>query len=168
LNSSSFAIQIILQRRIGHRTRAEFPRLRRRGERRRDKRVTPVEMSEGTSGGGAESRTHLAEDRTILANERTFAGWVRTSLGCIAIGVGFHALFNRMEPSWLPRLIATAFLLLAAVIVWLAVRRATAVMTRLSAHVVQNARKMNLELIATAVSAGALALAVAVWLMPIR
>lgn len=125
-------------------------------------------MSDGTSGGGAESRTHLAEDRTILANERTFAGWVRTSLGCIAIGVGFHALFSRMQPPWVPRAIATGFLALAAMIVWLAVRRASAVMGRLSPHVIVSARKMNLALIAGAVSAGATGLALAIWFLPIR
>ncbi len=45
------------------------------------------------------SRTDLAEDRTILANERTFAGWMRTALACVAIGVGFHALFPKLEPA---------------------------------------------------------------------
>jgi putative membrane protein len=113
------------------------------------------------------SRTDLAEDRTILANERTFAGWVRTSLGCIALGVGFHALFNRMQPPWVPRAIATGFLLLAASIAWLAARRAAAVMRRLSPHVVVTAQTMNLKLIASAVSLGALALAAAIWLLPI-
>jgi putative membrane protein len=113
------------------------------------------------------SRTDLAEDRTILANERTFAGWIRTSLGCIALGVGFHALFNKMQPGWAPRAIATGFLLLASVVAWLAARRAAAVTSRLSPHVVNSARRMNLELIASAVSLGAAALAVAIWLLPI-
>ena len=113
------------------------------------------------------SRTDLAEDRTILANERTFAGWIRTSLGCIALGLGFHALFNRMSPAWVPKAIATGFLLLAAALVWLAVRRAGAVTRRLSPHVVVGARMMNLELIGGAVSLGALALAVAIWLLPL-
>lgn len=108
--------------------------------------------------------TDLAEDRTILANERTFAGWVRTSFGSIAIGVGFHALFNRMEPPWAPRAIASWFLLLGVVMVWLAARRAAAVMQRLSPHVIRNARKMNMELIASAVSLGAVALAAVIWL----
>lgn len=112
------------------------------------------------------SRIDLAEDRTILANERTFAGWVRTSLGCIAVGVGLHVLFLRMVPAWAPRAIATGFLLLAMAMVWLAVRRAGAVMRRLSPHVVAGARKMNLEMIAAAVSLGALALAIAIWLLP--
>jgi putative membrane protein len=110
------------------------------------------------------SRIDLAEDRTLLANERTFAGWVRTSIGCIAIGVGFHALFNKMRPDWAPRAIASWFLFLGVVIVWLAVRRASAVMQRLNPHVIGSARKMNLELIASAVSLGAASLAAAIWL----
>ncbi len=113
------------------------------------------------------SRTDLAEDRTILANERTFASWLRTSLGCIAIGVGFHALFSKVEPSWLPRLIATGFLLLAAVIVWLATRRAATVISRLSTHVVDRAQRVNLNALATAVSLGAITLAGAIWFLPI-
>jgi len=114
------------------------------------------------------SRTDLAEDRTILANERTFAGWTRTSLGCIALGLGFHALFNSMKPEWAPRLIATAFLLLAALIVWLAERRAAAVIRRLNAHIVVTARKMNLFVIAACVSFGAVGLIVAIWFLPMR
>jgi putative membrane protein len=123
-------------------------------------------MSSGDSDNNP-SRTDLAEDRTILANERTFGSWVRTSLGCIAIGVGFHALFNKVEPSWVPRLIATGFLALAAVIVWLAARRAAAVTKRLSTHIIDRAQRVNLNLIASAVSLGAIALAGAIWFLPI-
>ena len=109
----------------------------------------------------------LAEDRTLLAGERTFAGWTRTSLGCIAVGVGFHALFFKLQPAWVPRAIASLFLLLAAVIVWLAARRAAAVVRRLRPHVVVSARRVNLTLIAGAISLGAAALAVAVWVLPL-
>lgn len=111
------------------------------------------------------SRTDLAEDRTILAYERTFAGWMRTSLACVAIGVGFHALFPKLEPPWVPRAIATAFLLLAILVIILAERRATAVMGRLSAHVVVTAQGINLRLFAGAISAGATALIAAIWFM---
>lgn len=111
----------------------------------------------------APSRTDLAEDRTILANERTFAGWMRTSLACVAIGVGFNALFSKIEPPWVPRAIATAFLLLAILVIVLAERRAAAVMGRLNAHVVQTARSMNLRLFAGAISLASAALAVAIW-----
>ena len=109
----------------------------------------------------------LAEDRTLLASERTFAGWVRTSLGCIAVGVGFHALFSSIHPVWVPKAIASLFLLIAVVIVWLAARRATSVLARLTPHTVAGARKVNLELIASAVSLGAMLLALTVWLLPV-
>lgn len=111
-------------------------------------------------------RTELAEDRTVLANERTFAGWMRTSLACIAIGVGFHALFNAVEPGWLPRLVATVFLALSVVVIVSAERRAAAVIDRLDSHVVMTARRMNLRLFAATITLGALTLAVAIWLMP--
>jgi putative membrane protein len=114
------------------------------------------------------SRTDLAEDRTILANERTFAGWMRTSLACVAIGVGFHALFSHTQPPWIPRAIATAFLLLAVVVIELAERRATAVMRRLSPHVVVGARPVNLRLFSTAISIGAVALIAAIWFAQIQ
>ena len=113
------------------------------------------------------STIELAEDRTLLASERTFAGWTRTSLGCIALGAGFHALFAKMHPAWVPRSIASLFLLLGAAMVWLAARRAAGVLGRLSPHVVLSARKVNVELIASAVSVGALALAFAIWLLPL-
>lgn len=111
------------------------------------------------------SRTDLAEDRTILANERTFAGWMRTSLACVAIGVGFHALFPKLEPPWIPRAIATAFLVLAILVIVSAERRAAAVTRRLSAHVIVTAQGINLRLFAAAISAGAAALILAIWLL---
>ena len=111
------------------------------------------------------SRTDLAEDRTILANERTFAGWMRTSLACVAIGVGFHALFRSMQPEWVPRAIATAFLILAILVILLAQRRAAAVTRRLSAHRVESARIINLGLFAAVISVGAGALIGAIWFL---
>ena len=111
------------------------------------------------------SRTELAEDRTILANERTFAGWMRTSLACVALGVGFHALFQKIQPTWIPRAIATGFLFLAILIAVLAERRAAAVMRRLSPHVIETAQTMNLRLFAAAISIGSAALAVVIWIV---
>ena len=113
------------------------------------------------------SRNDLAEDRTILANERTFAGWMRTSLGAIALGVGFNALFRSMEPDWIPRAIATAFLLLAIFVIIAAERRAAAVMERLGTHVVSKARPINLKLLAGVISFGSAALIASIWLIEI-
>ena len=113
------------------------------------------------------SRSELAEDRTILANERTFASWMRTSLACIAIGVGFKGLFPTMQPPWVPRAIATAFLCLAVLIIIAAERRAGAVLSRMEAHVVIAARGMNLRLFAWLIALGAAALTLAIWIVPI-
>jgi len=114
------------------------------------------------------SRDNLAEDRTILANERTFGSWMRTSLACVAIGVGFKGLFPTMEPAWVPRAIATGFLLLAVLVIMAAERRAAAVLSRLEPHVVTSAKAMNLRLFAWLVSAGAGALTVAIWTVRIE
>jgi len=61
----------------------------------------------------AASRTDLAEDRTLLAHERSFAGWIRTGMAAVGIGLGFNALFDALKPAWIPKAIATAFLLIA-------------------------------------------------------
>ena len=124
-------------------------------------------MSGTDKGSEDPTRDELAEDRTILANERTFGSWMRTSLGCVAIGVGFQGLFPAMEAPWVPRAIATGFLLLAVLVIFLAERRAAAVLQRLSAHAVVTARVMNLRLFAVLVSLGSLALIAAIWIVRI-
>lgn len=114
------------------------------------------------------SRNELAEDRTILANERTFGSWMRTSLGCVAIGMGFQGLFSAMQPSWVPRAIATGFLVLSILVIVLAERRAAAVLERLSAHAVITAKVIYLRMFAILISLGAVALAVAIWTVEIH
>lgn len=116
----------------------------------------------------AEDRTNLAEDRTLLANERTFAGWMRTGLAGVGIGLGFHALFNRMEPEWAPRAIATAFMTVGALVFWAAERRACKVMSRLNPHKVKTFGAVKLRLVAAVTILATLLLVAAVWLLPIR
>ena len=72
----------------------------------------------------AEDRTDWAEDRTAMANERTFAGWMRTAFAAIGIGIGFNALFDELEPVWVPKAVATMFILLGIALIYLAQRRA--------------------------------------------
>ena len=111
------------------------------------------------------SQNELAEDRTILANERTFAGWKRTSMASIAIGIGFNALFGKLEPVWLPKLIASGFLLLSIFIAIAAERRAAAVMQRLSPHVIEASAVMNFRFLAACITCGVLALLVGLWVL---
>ena len=116
----------------------------------------------------SDAKTELAEDRTVLSTERTFAGWMRTGLASIGVGVGFSALFRAMEPTWVPRLIATAFLLLGAFIVLTAERRARAMRGRMSTHYVSTARPMNLRVIAFITIVATAGLIAAIWLAQIR
>lgn len=90
---------------------------------------------------------------------------MRTSLTCLAIGVGFQALLQKMEPSWLPRVIATAFLVMAILVIILAERRASAVMKRLSPHVVVTAEPVNLRLFTTVIALEATAQTVGIWVI---
>ncbi len=111
----------------------------------------------------AVDRTDLAEDRTVLANERTLGSWIRTGFAAIGIGLAFNALFQRMEPAWLPRAIATAFLLIAIAIFISAERRSCAVIARLHPHTVKSIRPARVRLIAWASVIATLALIWAVW-----
>ncbi len=113
----------------------------------------------------AEERTDYAEDRTLLANERTFSGWARTSMAAIGIGLGFNALFRSMEPVWIPKSIATLFILLGIMLVILAERRACKLKQRLDSHSVEPLGGMNMRIIAVAISLGAIGLIAAVWIL---
>lgn len=113
----------------------------------------------------AQERTDLAEDRTLLASERTFSGWARTAMAAIGIGLGFNALFRLVEPTWVPKAIATAFIGLAIFIIIAAERRARVLCRRLSAHQVKELGGINLKIIAIAISGGAASLIVALWVL---
>lgn len=115
----------------------------------------------------AEDRTNFAEDRTVLANERTFASWFRTGFAAVAIGLGFQALFVKMEPPWVPRAIATMFLAIGLFIFIAAERRACQVLSRLSAHQVETFGNSRLRLMAYSASLAVILLVIAMWALPI-
>ncbi len=115
----------------------------------------------------AEDRTDWAEDRTIMANERTFAGWLRTGLAAVGIGLGFNALFGKLEPLWIPKAIATLFMIIGIFIFWIAQRNGSAVQTRLNSHRAAPVKPTNLRLISGLMGTGAMALIAGIWLMDI-
>lgn len=114
----------------------------------------------------AEISTDLAEDRTLLANERTFASWLRTGFAGIGIGIAFNALFGRIEPPWVPKLIATAFLLIAIFIFIAAERRFCAVMHRIRSHRVKTLGGRRARSISYLATLAALVLIAVLWLLP--
>ena len=113
----------------------------------------------------AEDRTELAEDRTLMAVERTMASWMGTSFGAIGVGLGFRALFGRVDPPWLPRLVASAFMVLAIVIVLSAERRSCRALKRLSSHTIEPPASPGLRFSAYGIAAGAALLIVAIWVL---
>lgn len=115
----------------------------------------------------ANERTNFAEDRTVLANERTFASWYRTGFAAIGIGLGFNALFNRLQPEWVPKAIATAFVVIGILVFIAAERRACAVLARLHAHQVKTVGIGNLRFFTIAATVAALALIAAMWFLEI-
>ena len=110
----------------------------------------------------------MAEDRTVMANERTFAGWFRTGYAAVGIGLGFQALFVQMDPQWVPRAIATAFLMIGIYLFVSAERRSCKVLARLHAHKAQPVRTSRLRFITIISSAAVLALIAAMWLVPVK
>jgi putative membrane protein len=116
----------------------------------------------------AEQRTDYAEDRTVLASERTFAGWLRTGYAAVGIALAFNALFGRLQPLWVAKAIATAFLLIAVAIFLAAENREMLIRERLSTNRVKAAKRWWIRLISLASVACSLALAAAIWLLPMR
>ncbi|MEM7689323.1 MAG: DUF202 domain-containing protein [Pseudomonadota bacterium] len=113
----------------------------------------------------AEERTEWAEDRTIMANERTFAGWMRTGLAAVGIGLGFHALFGKLDPVWIPKSIATLFIGIGVFTFWSAQRNGCAVQERLDSHQARPLRSSNLTLIAALMAIGSIALGAGMWVI---
>ena len=114
--------------------------------------------------GSAVERTDLAEDRTLMAVERTMASWTSASFAAIGVGLGLHALFARIEPAWVPRLIASLFMTLGIIMVLSAEHRLCRAMARLSAHQIQPPTRRGLKLSAYGVASATLVLIAAVWL----
>ncbi|MBR0551682.1 YidH family protein [Stakelama marina] len=110
-------------------------------------------------------RTDLAEDRTLLANERTFGGWLRTALAAVGIGVGFNALFRTMQPVWVPKAIATVFILLGIVVAFMAWRRAVSVAKRLEWHEIEGMPRTRFGVMTSIVGAASAALIAAIWVL---
>jgi putative membrane protein len=125
-------------------------------------------MAEGEKERLAEERTDLAQDRTILANERTFAGWMRTGFAAVGIGLAFQVLFEAMQPTWVPKAIATAFLLAGAYVIVVAERRACAVMSRFDKNEAAELRPINLKVVTWTAVAATLSLIAAIWLLEMK
>lgn len=120
-------------------------------------------MSKSDNQEMAENRTDLAQDRTLLANERTYAAWCRTSFASIALGLGFNALFNKVEPVWIAKSIATLFILLGLFIIRKAQTRSLQVARDNSEHEVNITGPRTFKVIAWSIIVGGTLLIAAIW-----
>lgn len=103
----------------------------------------------------------------MLANERTFAGWMRTGLAAVGIGLGFNALFGKLQPFWVPRGIATVFILIGIFVFYMAQRNGCRVHDRLSNHDSEPMKGMNMQLISGFMAFGGVCLAIGMWLIEV-
>ncbi|WP_410217779.1 YidH family protein [Paracoccus sp. (in: a-proteobacteria)] len=113
----------------------------------------------------AEDRTDWAEDRTILAVERTFSGWIRTGLATAAVALGLHAVFGPFQPTWVPKAVATIFLLAAQLIflgAWLENRKSR---SRLSSHQARHQPAGRITLLTVLLSLGIAGTGLVLWLL---
>jgi putative membrane protein len=113
----------------------------------------------------AEARTDWAEDRTVLANERTFAGWMRTGMTAVAIALGLQALFRAFEPTWVPKAVATGFVLVAIFVFLSAGREARATLRRMRSHDARPRSSRSMTLISVALSLASAATGTILWVL---
>lgn len=90
---------------------------------------------------------------------------MRTGLAAVGIGLGFHALFGKLEPTWLPRAIATMFILIGISVFYVAQKKGCEVVDRLNAHHSKPVQRVNLRVIAIVMSLASAALVVGLWMM---
>lgn len=91
------------------------------------------------------------------------AAWLSTSLAAIGVGLGFRAMFSRLDPPWIPRLVASLFLVLAVLISVTAEKRACKALDRMSNHMVEPPSSRGIRYSAYGVAAGALVLLLGIW-----
>lgn len=111
----------------------------------------------------AKTRTHWAEDRTILANERTFSSWMGMGLGAVGIAIGLKAVFGATDPTWVAKLAASFFLVIAILVYWLARNQAIKTLTRLRERDAEAMSPRNFTLIASLLTIATAGVGAVLW-----
>ncbi|MBU2981512.1 DUF202 domain-containing protein [Lentibacter algarum] len=111
----------------------------------------------------SKQRTEWSEDRTLMSSERSFSSWVGTGLGCVGVAIGFNAVFGELSPTWLPKVVASLFLLAGLIFVWSARNRACATRDRLSENDTDTGGRLSFSLIALLLSFSIIATGVVLW-----
>ena len=113
----------------------------------------------------AEDRTDWAEARTVLANERTFAGWMRTGMASVALALGLRALFGPFEPTWIPKAVASVFIVVSLMIFWAAWYNSSRTQKKMNDHEAQSQSARNMSWISSVLAFGAFSTGCILWLL---
>jgi len=112
----------------------------------------------------AKERTQWAEDRTILSNERTFSSRMGFALGCLGVALGLQGVFSEVEPTWLAKLAATIFVLLAFYIALVSYRSTKKMLVRLNSHSAEPSSGPELLVVTIFICIGSIATGAVLWI----
>ena len=86
-------------------------------------------------------------------------------MAAVGIGLGFNALFDALEPAWVPKTIASTFLLIGVFIFVSAERRASSIISRLEAHQIAALKPIKIRMLTGGLVAATLGLGGAIWVL---
>lgn len=100
----------------------------------------------------------------MLAHERSFASWLRTGMAPAGIALGFHAICKSVEPTWVGKTIASAFLVIAILSFLSAQHRACRATGKLEPRLVVALRPVRIRLLCWSLVGATMLLGLAIWL----
>ncbi len=109
--------------------------------------------------------TRLAEDRTILANERTFSSRMGLALGALGLAVGLQAVFGEANPTWLAKLAASIFIIIAILVAIAGYKNSKKMLERLNTYSAEPASAKGMFTVAALISIGALLIGLILWMI---
>lgn len=112
-----------------------------------------------------ENKTGLAEDRTILANERTFYSRMGLALGSLGLAVGLQGVFGETDPTWIARLAASVFVLIAIMVAVGGYKNSEKMLQRLNTYRAEPASATSMLVVAGLICTGALIIGAILWII---
>lgn len=121
------------------------------------------ENHKGSETEKSENRTRWAEDRTVLANERTFSSRMGFALGSLGVALGSQSVFKDVEPTWLAKLGASIFVILAVYVAILNYLSCEKMLKRLNSHSAEPSSRSDLKVVTALMCVGAAFTALVLW-----
>lgn len=112
----------------------------------------------------AQARTNWAEDRTLLANERTFSSRIGLVLGCLGLAIGLQGVFKAVEPTWIAKIVATLFVIVAIFVALASFRNSKKMLDRLNSHSAEPASSRGLLLVSSICATGSIGVLAIIWM----